>query len=104
MKIADEARRAFPYSAYLATAKPINFYCSAPKAESVFLAGDFNGWDPRSLPMKRRVDGWWFLQLLLTHGHHRYWFLVDGKPELDPRATGVSRNEANEEVSLLAVS
>jgi hypothetical protein len=31
-------------------------------------------------------------------------FLVDGKPTLDPRAQGVAPNEANEKVSLLAVS
>lgn len=86
------------------TAKPINFYCDAPKAQAVHLAGDFNRWDPTTHPMERRVDGWWFLQVPLTHGHHQYRFLVDGKPMLDPRATGVARNEWDEEVSLVAVS
>jgi len=84
--------------------KPVNFYCAAPRAKSVYLAGDFNAWDFRSLPMERRVDGWWFRQVPLPHGHHRYRFLVDGKPVLDPQATGVARNERNEEVSLVAVS
>jgi 1,4-alpha-glucan branching enzyme len=84
--------------------KPVNFYCAAPRAKSVTLAGDFNDWDPASLPMERRVDGWWFLQVPLAHGHHQYQFLVDGTPMLDPRATGVARNECNEEVSLVAVS
>src|SRR5690348_2235694 len=84
--------------------KPVNFYCSAPEAKSVSLVGDFNGWNPLAVPMKRRVDGEWFVQVLLTHGHHRCRFLVDGKPMLDPRATGVTRNKANEEVSLVAVS
>ena len=84
--------------------KPVNFYCAALRAKSVTLAGDFNDWDPASLPMERRVDGWWFLQGPLTHGHHQYRFLVDGKPMLDPRATGVARSERDEEVSLLAVS
>ena len=85
-------------------AKPVNFYCAAPGAKSVTLAGDFNEWDPSSLPMKRRVDGCWFLQVPLTHGHHRYRFLVDGRPMLDPHATGVARDERNEEFSLVAVS
>ena len=84
--------------------KPVNFYCAAPRAKSVTLAGDFNDWDPASLPMERRVDGWWFLQVPLTHGHHQYRFLVDGRSMLDPRATGVARNEREEEVSLVAVS
>jgi 1,4-alpha-glucan branching enzyme len=85
-------------------AKPVNFYCAAPKAKSVYLAGDFNEWDSSSLSMERRVDGWWFLQVPLTHGYHQYRFLVDGRPRLDPHATGVARNERNEEVSLVAVS
>jgi 1,4-alpha-glucan branching enzyme len=85
-------------------AKPVNFYCVAPSASAVNLVGDFNHWDPTSHPMMRRVDGWWFLQVPLTHGHHRYRFLVDGRPMLDPHATGVAHNERNEEVSLIAVS
>jgi len=92
-----------PYSARN-MAKPVNFYCAAPNAKAVFLVGEFNGWDPVSLPMGRRVDGWWFLQVPLTHGHHQYRFLVDGQPVLDPHATGKSRNEAEEEVSIIAVS
>ena len=92
-----------PYSAS-DTAKPVNFYCAAPRAKSVTLVGDFNEWDPVSLPMQRRVDGWWFLQVPLPHGHHRYRFVVDGKPMLDPHATGIARDERNEEASLVAVS
>ena len=87
-----------------AMAKPVNFYCSAPKAKLVTLAGDFNDWNSASLPMKRRVDGWWFLQVPLAHGHHQYRFLVDGKPKLDPQAMGIARDEQNEQVSLVAVS
>ena len=84
--------------------RPINFYCDAPRAKSVQLVGDFNHWNAGSLPMARRVDGWWYLQVLLAHGHHQYRFLVDGEPRLDPQATGVGRNEQGEEVSLVAVS
>jgi hypothetical protein len=40
----------------------------------------------------------------LSHGHHQYRFLVDGKPMLDPQAMGIARNEQNEQVSLVAVS
>jgi 1,4-alpha-glucan branching enzyme len=84
--------------------KPVNFYCAAPGAKSVNLVGDFNDWDPTSDPMEQRVDGWWFLQVPLTHGHHQYRYLVDGKSMLDPRAAGTAHNERNEEVSLIAVS
>jgi hypothetical protein len=54
--------------------------------------------------MKQRPDGAWYLQTPLSHGHHHYQFLVDGKPVLDPRAQGVARNEKGEKVSLVSVS
>jgi 1,4-alpha-glucan branching enzyme len=84
--------------------KPVSFICVAPQAEHVSLIGDFNEWHPNATPMHRHVDGSWQVQVHLTHGHHRYQFLVDGQPMLDPRAQGVARNEKNEKVSLLAVS
>ncbi len=81
--------------------RPTNFYCSAPGAKSVELAGDFNHWQPT--PMRQRVDGWWFIQVELPHGHHQYHFLVDGQPTLDPQASGTARDEDNQPVSLVAV-
>ena len=85
-------------------AKPVNFVCQAPAASRVTLAGDFNDWDFNAHPMKRQPDGNWLIQIQLIHGHHHYQFIVDGKPELDPRAQGVARNEKNEKVSLIAIS
>jgi 1,4-alpha-glucan branching enzyme len=84
--------------------KPIPFVCQAPEARAVFVTGDFNDWDPASHPMKRMPDGAWRLEIPLSHGHHHYLFLVDGKAVLDPRAQGIARNEKNEKVSLIAVS
>jgi 1,4-alpha-glucan branching enzyme len=68
------------------------------------MTGDLNWWNPASHPMRRREDGWWFIEVQLTHGHHQYLFLVDGRPVLDPKGTGIARNERNERVSLIAVS
>lgn len=84
--------------------KPTHFYCAAPGAKSVYLMGDFNDWSPTSHPMQRRVDGWWFIQVPLTHGHHQYLFLVDGTPTLDPHATGVVQIDRYANVSVIAVS
>ena len=92
-----------PYSAKK-MAKPTNFYYAMPEAESVYIMGDFNDWNPTSLPMQRRVDGWWFVQVPLTHGHHHYLFLVDGVPTLDPHATGIARVDRYAQVSVIAVS
>ncbi|MDR3378458.1 MAG: glycogen-binding domain-containing protein [Verrucomicrobiae bacterium] len=83
------------------SAKPHTFYCAAPDAQTVELAGDFSDWSP--VPMERSVDGWWFVLVELAHGDYRYRFLVDGNPVLDPNA-GVIRDEQGEQASLMVVS
>ncbi len=82
----------------------VNFFCSAPDAVWVCVVGDFNDWDLAANPMRRAPDGRWQASLELPHGHHRYLFLVDAEPTLDPNSTGTVRNENNETFSLLAVS
>ena len=84
--------------------KPVNFFCHAPQARAVTVAGDFNQWDPQAHVMRQGPDGGWHLQVPLNHGHHRYVFLVDGVATLDPRAQGIARNDQNERVSLMSVS
>jgi hypothetical protein len=54
--------------------------------------------------MRQMPDGCWIASLELPHGHHQYLFLVDGNLALDPKASGRTRNERNEPVSLIAVS
>jgi 1,4-alpha-glucan branching enzyme len=84
--------------------RAINFICNAPQAKVVFLTGDFNNWDRRSLPMKQMPDKAWVLSVELKHGHHRYAFVVDGTLTLDPRSQGIARNDEGERVSLVPVS
>jgi 1,4-alpha-glucan branching enzyme len=103
MSLMDQPPTRTPYSAKK-TVKPISFFFAAPKAKSVCLCGDFNDWNATAHPMKRRADGWWFLQVPLTHGHHLYYFVVDGEPTLDPQSAGVVRNQRDEVASLIAVS
>jgi len=86
------------------TRKPVNFICIAPEAQSVCLTGDFNHWNPSSLPMEKTFDGSWRLTVPLGHGSHHYQFLVDGEPMNDHRAMGMARNSAGERVSLVQVS
>jgi ferredoxin len=54
------------YSAKRMT-KPVNFHCAAPSAQSVYIVGDFNWWNPTSHPMRCREDGWWFVRSEKTH-------------------------------------
>jgi 1,4-alpha-glucan branching enzyme len=76
--------------------KPVPFICHARAAQEVHIMGDFNDWDSDSHPMQRQPDGAWRLEVFLTHGHHHYLFVVDGKPMLDPDAQGIARNERGE--------
>jgi 1,4-alpha-glucan branching enzyme len=82
----------------------VDFFCHAPDAGRVSLVGDFNDWQPDATLMRRMPDGNWMAALELPHGYHQYLFLVDGKPMLDPRASGKARNQRNEPVSLIPVS
>ncbi len=82
----------------------VDFFCHAPNAVNVCLVGDFNEWQPAANPMRRMPDGFWMASLELPHGYHHYLFLVDGKPVLDPNASGKGRNERNQPVSLIPVS
>lgn len=99
-------RDSFPQGRYSAkrTRHHVTFFCDAPDAQSVRLVGDFNGWDCAATPMRRMPDGRWLASLELNHGHHRYLFLVDGEPMLDPKANGVARDNQDNRVSLIAVS
>ncbi|MBL8967669.1 MAG: isoamylase early set domain-containing protein [Spirochaetaceae bacterium] len=71
----------------LAVAKPWNdtvtvrLVLAAPEAESVSVAGDFNGWDPVGWEFSRaRPDGAWELEVKLKKGAmYAYNFVIDGE-------------------------
>jgi hypothetical protein len=54
------------------------FRFSKPDARQVFLVGDFNGWQERSLPMSRSEEGDWVCRLELPEGVYQYKYLADG--------------------------
>lgn len=86
------------------TVVPVSFMCAAPEASEVTIVGDFNGWDPAANAMKKGPDGTWQSSFPIHSGHHRYQFLIDGVPHLDPQARGVVRLENDAKASLLSVS
>jgi 1,4-alpha-glucan branching enzyme len=57
--------------------RKVKFRLFAPKAKEVFLTGEFNHWDIRSMPMKRGKDGNWKVQTSLPSGRHEYKFIAD---------------------------
>lgn len=66
--------------------KTVEFRLKAPKAKSVELVGDFNAWKPGLLKMRRGDSGTWAIVLPVRPGQHKYLFLVDGEPKVDPSA------------------
>jgi 1,4-alpha-glucan branching enzyme len=59
-----------------------------PEVREVFLAGEFNEWDPTVHRMVRR-KGAFRRRLTLPAGEYRYKFVVDGEWTTDPDAEAV---------------
>ena len=58
-----------------------------PDAQSVSVAGDFNGWDPAQTKLERMDGGMWTVTLPLKPGRYEYMFVIDGQQWIaDPLA------------------
>ena len=65
------------------------FECYASEAKAVFLAGTFNNWDPKAIPMiKDDSEGHWSVALPLPPGHYEFKFVVDGEWCCEPGCEG----------------
>jgi 1,4-alpha-glucan branching enzyme len=71
----------------------IEFVYQAPNAKEVCLAGGFNNWDARSLPMKKNKQGLWRTTVKLAPGRHEYKYVVDGSWVTDSRCPEVVMND-----------
>lgn len=60
-----------------------------PGAKQVYLLGDFNGWAPRDLPMRRDERGYWTAALRLPTGDYRFRYWADGQWFCDFAAFGM---------------
>lgn len=69
----------------------VEFRFFRPNARRVCLVGDFNGWHPSALPMRKASDGWWTYRLRLDPGVYQFQYLADGKRYLDFAAFGVEQ-------------
>lgn len=59
-----------------------------PDAQSVSVAGDFNGWNPSQTPLERSDGGMWTATISLKPGRYQYMFVIDGKRWIvDPLAS-----------------
>jgi len=61
-----------------ATMQQIEFTFHAPEAKQAYIAGTFNDWNVKSMPMKKGKDGTWRIMVKLSPGRHEYKYFVDG--------------------------
>jgi 1,4-alpha-glucan branching enzyme len=86
-----------------ATAPLSEFKIMLPKAQSVALAGSFNGWDPKRTPLRREADGCWRVFLPLAPGRYEYRYVLDGQWIDDPNAKQFAANPHGTRNAVLVV-
>ena len=79
------------------------FTFTAPEAQRVQLAGDFNSWDPNAHPLKRTSGERWEIRLNLSPGRYEYKFLVDGQWQNDPNCADFASNPFGDENCVLVL-
>jgi predicted carbohydrate-binding protein with CBM48 len=83
----------------------VRFVLVAPYASRVSLVGDFNGWNPSTMPMRRSIDGRaWLLDVPLAPGRHVYSFVIDGDLAPDPAAPRAGDDDFGVPSSVVLVS
>lgn len=82
----------------------VTFTLDAPRAEEVFLVGDFNGWDEKKHPMKQGAGDGWKKIVYVTPGTYQYKFLVDGGWRLDPNNPQTCSNSYGTTNNILVIS
>ena len=75
------------------------------KAKKAFICGDFNEWNLKSHPMKKKKDGSFYATLYLDAGntYHYRFKLSDGRWENDWEAETYAPNEFGEDNSVITV-
>jgi hypothetical protein len=83
----------------------VRFELVAPDAQSVALAGSFNGWNESSTVFKRGAEaGVWTVTVALAPGEYQYLFVVDGRRWIpDPAAHAQVEDDFGQRNSLLVV-
>lgn len=76
------------------TAKSVTFTVHAEKGKAVYLAGDFNKWDPAAKKMAYKAkDGIYAATVKLVPGEYQYKFVIDGTWCADPENVNSVQND-----------
>lgn len=100
-----ESARPFAVAPAAAVAPSVvTFVLVAPRATSVALAGDFDGWNAAEAPLQRSTSGLWSVGVPLAPGRYRYAFVVDGHRFVaDPTAPPALDDDFGQPTSVVTV-
>lgn len=82
--------------------KRVTFSFHSPDAKEVFIAGTFNGWNPRKDPFKKYPTGWKAVKYL-SPGAYEYRIVADGTWVDDPSCSNHRSNQFGGENCVLDV-
>ena len=87
-----------------AATKEVTFTIHAEKGRSVYVAGEFNGWDPtaKKLAYKARA-GLYTTTMKLAAGSYQYKFVIDGTWCVDPENSAFVANDQGTFNSVITV-
>ena len=85
--------------------RTVRFFYSGESGKSVFLAGNFNNWDPFMLKMKEdpEAPGFYSISIRIPPGDQYYTFIADGREITDPGNPRKAIDKNGKRVSYLFV-
>ncbi len=83
--------------------KRVKFAIEGTEANCVFVAGNFNDWNPKKNRLKYK-DGQFAASVLLPRGRYEYKFVVDDNWCIDPQCPEWSTNDLGSLNSIIEVN
>lgn len=88
-----------------APGKEVTFTIHAEKGKTVYLAGEFNNWDPTAKKMAYKArQGIYTATVKLVEGTYQYKFIVDGTWCADPENVNAVANDQGTFNSVITVA
>jgi len=85
-------------------AKSVTFTVHAEKGKAVYVAGEFNKWDPAAKKMAYKAkDGVYAATVKLAPGEYQYKFVIDGTWCADPENVNSVQNDQGTFNSVIVV-
>ena len=83
--------------------REVTFYLKYPAGKAIYLAGDFNAYDPYLYRLQEIRSGNYEITLQLPPGEHGYYFVVDGQRYPDPRNPLQKFDAYKQNISILQI-